>query len=197
VKPLAAIGAMLSIATGAYAGIPAGIASQLPAGYDVIATAHVAAGQPLRSFEIVALASKGESKLPPHAQDAPARPLLIFEQKGARFVMIARNDRVVMKADEGGQCDPFLDGDATIATKGRYFIVQNGVACGEHWTDYVTFRLDDQAGGFVFDNERQEDWMLNPSNDPNAEALVRAGPPRLTRDRADHRTPFAVWRPKR
>jgi hypothetical protein len=197
IRRLAAAIAALSIGAGTDAAIPAGIASQLPPGYDVIATAHVAAGQPARSFDIVALARKDEGTLPPRAEDAPARPLLIFEQKGPHFMMAARNDQVVMKANEGGQCDPFLDGDATIAAKGRYFTVQNGVACGEHWTDYITFRLDDRAGGFVFDNERQEDWMINPSNDPNAEALVRAGPPRLIRDRPGHQTPFAAWRSTR
>lgn len=100
----------------------------------------------------------------------------------------------MLKADEGGQCDPFLDGHAPIATKGRYFTVQNGVACGQHWTDYITFRLDDRAG-FVFDNERTESWTFNPSNDPNAEALVRDGPPRVFRDRPGHITAFSMWRP--
>ena len=151
----------------------------------------------MRGFEIVALARKGDDKLRQRSQGAPARPLLIFEQRDGRYALAGRNDDVVLKADEGGQCDPFLDGDATIATKGQYFTVQNGVACGEHWTDYVTFRFDDRAGGFVFDNERLEAWELNPSNDPQAEALVPAEPPRLIRDKAGLTTPFAAWRPKR
>lgn len=176
---------------------PAQMVAQLPPGYAVIASARVAAGKPIRNFEIVALARSGEDKLSQGRQGAPTRPLLVFEQRGNRFTLVGRNDHIVFKADEGGQCDPFLDGDATIAAKGRYFTVENGVACGQHWTDFITFRLDDQAGGFVFDNERQEAWELNPSNDPQGEALVRAARPRLIRDQPGHATPFAAWRPKR
>jgi hypothetical protein len=175
--------------------LPPGFAGQLPSGYEVLANVHLSVGHPLRSFEIVALGRKDEEERA-KSRDAPARPLLVFERKGGRFVQTGRNDHVVFKADEGGQCDPFLDGDATIAVKGRYFTVQNGVACGEHWTDYITFRLDDHAGGFVFDNARSESWTLNPSNDPNAEALVREGKPRVVHERPGHVTPFAAWRPE-
>jgi len=195
-KLLAMLGAMSITGNGIAAepSLPNGIASQLPADYEVLGHASVAAGQPARRFEIVALARRDENARS-KAGSAPARPLVIFEAKGARFAPIGRNDDVVFKADEGGQCDPFLDGDATIATRGRYFTVQNGVACGEHWTDYITFRLDDRAG-FVFDNERTEAWKMNSSNDPNAEALVRDGPPRVIRDHG-RLTPFTRWQSAR
>lgn len=173
--------------------LPAGMEAQLPLGYEVLASARVSAGEPIRSFEIVAIGRKDEEALA-KSGDAPARPLMIFERRSGRFFPVGRNDQVVLKADEGGQCDPFLDGDTPIATKGRYFTVQNGVACGQHWTDYITFRLDDRTG-FVFDNERTESWTFNPSNDPNAEALVRDGPPRVFRDRPGHITAFSKWRP--
>jgi hypothetical protein len=190
------IAAVLTTASGK-ADAPGDLGGRLPPGYEIIGHASVVAGRPSRSFEIVALGRKHEDAARQGPQGAPVRPLLIFERKNGHLVPTDRNDHIVMKADEGGQCDPFLDGDATIATKGRYFTVENGVACGEHWTDYITFRLDDRSGGFVFDNERQEDWEFNPSNDPNAEALIRAGPPRLIRDHTGHLTPFAAWRPKR
>lgn len=196
-KLLLAAVAILPMSAVPKAAPPAQVVNQLPHEYAVIARAHVAAGRPMRNFEIVALARTGEDKLRQGEQGAPTRPLLVFEQQGERFKLVGRNDHIVFKADEGGQCDPFLDGDATIAAKGRYFTVENGVACGEHWTDFITFRLDDRAGGFVFDNQRQESWELNPSNDPQAEALVRAGRPRLIRDQPGHATPFAAWRPKR
>jgi hypothetical protein len=199
VKTILAILAILASLSGAVAtsaALPAGVVRQLPAGYAVLGSAHLVAGKPTRRFEIVALGRKDEDRLA-KTRNAPARPLLLFEQRGNAVLIVARNDHVVMKADEGGQCDPFLDGGGTIAAKGRYFTIENGVACGQHWTDYITFRLDDRAGGFVFDNERQEDWELNPSNDPDAEALVRAGPPRLLRAPAGPVIPFAAWRPKR
>jgi len=188
--------ATLSAAVPAKSDLPAGVAGQLLPGYTVISTANIAAGRPLRRFVIVALSRKDEDRLRQSPGGSPVRPLLVFEQSGARFTLSARNDHVVMAADKGGQCDPFLDNEARIAVKGRYFTVENGVACGQHWTDYITFRWDDRSGAFVFDNERREDWMLNPRNDPDAEALVRAGPPRVISERPGHVTPFASWRPR-
>ncbi len=176
--------------------LPAGITAQLPPGYAVLGHASVTAGKPIQRFEIVALGRRDEDARS-KAGNAPARPLMVFEADGTGFIRVARNDDVVLRADEGGQCDPFLDGDATIATKGRYFTVQNGVACGEHWTDYVTFRLDDRAGGFVFDNERSQSWKLNPSSDPNAEALIPDGAPHVIHEHPGHVTPFAAWRRSR
>ncbi|WP_442679461.1 hypothetical protein ACSBM8_18530 [Sphingomonas sp. ASY06-1R] len=177
---------------GAAPGLPAELTRQLPAGYAVLGKARIVAGQPNRTFVIVALGRRTETKN--RALPAPARPLLIFALKDHRYVLAGRNDHVVLRADEGGQCDPFLDGNATIATRGRYFTVENGVACGQHWTDYITFRLDDRTGGFVFDNERTESWSMNLS--PVGDALVRDGPPSVRRDRPGKITPFARWRPR-
>lgn len=176
--------------------LPGGIARQLPAGYDVLGAASASFGSPARAFHIVALGKQGEAVR--GETRAPARPLLVFErQPDGSFRQVGRNDDVVLHADEGGQCDPFLDGSGTIAVKGRYFTVQNGVACGQHWTDYVTFRFDDALGRYVFDNERSESWVLNPSNAPNAEALVRDMPPRVRRGDRRNPVPFERWRPSR
>ncbi|HEY0182382.1 MAG TPA: hypothetical protein VGC09_06185 [Rhodopila sp.] len=141
----------------------------------------------------------GDSNTKHSEVHAPARPLVIFAQRPrGGFTRIGRNDTVVNRADEGGQCDPFLDGGGVIAVRGPFFTVQNGVACGaQHWTDYVTFRFDGERGGFVFDNERSESWKLNPSRHPNAEAVVRDGPLRLRRGDAGHAVGFDAWRPER
>ena len=171
------------------------IGSLMPPGYIVLGSARMTAGRPVRSFEIVALGRTDEAART-RGGNAPDRPLLIVERKAGRMVLVGRNDDVVLRADEGEQCDPFLDGDATIAVKGRYFTVENGVACGQHWTDYITFRLDDRAG-FVFDSQRTETWTLNGSDDPRADALVRDGPARVRRDPPGRMTAFARWRPGR
>ncbi|MGY5776321.1 hypothetical protein [Rhizobium sp. LEGMi135b] len=107
------------------------IVRQLPAGYHAIASAQLAAGKPVRSFGIIVLSRDDEDRLPSGSKGAPARPLIVFEKRDGQFVAAGRNDHVVMKADEGGQRDPFLDGGATIAVKGRYFTIENGVACGQ------------------------------------------------------------------
>ncbi|MFA5988317.1 MAG: hypothetical protein WC803_01760 [Sphingomonas sp.] len=168
--------------------VPADVAAQLPAEYDVLASVQLSVKGPGRTFQIIALGRRYEGAAP-----APARPLIIFERRGGRYISLARNDHVILRADEGGQCDPFLDGDATIAARGRFFTVENGVACGQHWADYVTFRLDDKAG-FVFDNERVSSWSINTSNAPDADALVQSRPPRVKRDEPGKLTAFAAWR---
>lgn len=183
---------LVAAASMARAELPAALTRQLPAGYAVPASATVVTGRTGRVFAVVVLGRRDEGQR--RSGVAPARPLLIFERQGRRFVPVGRNDHVVLRADEGGQCDPFLDGDAVIATKGRYFTVQNGVACGQHWTDYVTFRFDAGAGGFVFDNQRSESWSMNPDNAPDAGALIRDAPPRVVRDQPARVTAFSKWR---
>ncbi len=197
---LAIGGAVLAIVIGAGQPIQAkpllpALQSKVPNGYDVLANVEISAGTPVRRFVVVALGRRDEGDHRDDPKGAPNRPLIIFEQVGGQYRQVARNDTVVLAADAGGQCDPFLDNDGTIAVKGGYFTVENGVACGSHWTDYITFRFDDRAGGFVFDNERNESWSMNRSTKSDAEALVRDGPQRVRRDRAGRVTPFSAWRP--
>ena len=177
--------------------MPAGIERLLPPGFTILARADAAFGR--HAFTIVALGKLGEDPLPRTVQSAPARPMLIFErQPDGSFRLAGENDSVVMRADGGGQCDPFLDSNRRIVVKARLFSVENGVACGpQHWTDIITFRFDDRRAGYVFDNERTESWSLNPSRDPSAEALVRDGPTRIERGDRARPVPFDRWRPSR
>ena len=176
--------------------IPADVAQRLPPNYDVLGSAIVEPGPPGLRFYVVALGRVHEP--PPEAKGrAPARPLLILKRQAGQVTLAGRNDQVVLRADDGGQCDPFLDGGAEIAVKGGYFTVENGVACGAHWTDYVTFRFDRASGGFVFDNDRYESWAANSSQDEDADAMVRDGPQVVRRPPPGRRTPFSGWRPER
>ena len=177
-------------------GLPGQLMRQLPQGYSVLGDATASFGTPRRTIYIVALGHADEASFKRGLARSPARPLLLFERRpDGTIARVGRNDAVIMRADEGGQCDPFLDGGATIAVRGAYFTIENGVACGTHWTDYVTFRFEAARGQFVFDNERYEAWRLNPSDDPGAEALVRDGPQIVRRDSARHPVAFANWRP--
>ncbi len=101
---------------------------------------------------------------------------------------------VVALAREGEDRSARGTGGGVIAVEGRYFTVENGVACGQHWTDYVTFRLDPAAGRFVFDNERTQSWSLNTSTAPDAEALVPDGAPAIWRGIRGAPIAFADWR---
>ena len=82
-----------------------------------------------QEYWILALARQDEAAGGRYPDPAPVRPLLLFaRQPDGSFLPAGRNDDAVMRAGEGGQCDPFKDGGATIAVKGRYFTVENGVS---------------------------------------------------------------------
>jgi len=179
-----AIALVVSLA-GAAGAAPGASGPVLPAGLKVLART-TARPDAAHRFTIVAAASRGENR-----SAARDRPLLIYRLRAGRWVLVARNDHIVLRADEGGQCDPFEYG--RIVAKGRYFTVENSVACGmTHFTDFVTFRLDSGANSYVFDNWRTESLVRNPSRDPDAEALVSTG----VRAKRAHRPviPFARWR---
>ncbi|HEY3948334.1 hypothetical protein [Phenylobacterium sp.] len=178
------------------AALPAEIVGQLPTGYAVLGSADAT---PLagHQFYFVALGSRTEPKHTlTERRAAPARPLLIFETgPDGRYVLVGRNDDIVLRADDGGLagngCDPFER--RHIAVRGPYFTVENGVSCGAHWTDYVTFRFDPQVGGYVFDNWRAQWWRFNPSQDPDAEALIPEKPI-VIRAAKGQPVSFGTWR---
>lgn len=132
--------------------LPPSIATQLPSGYQpMVARQGPDLDNGRHSFLVVVHRS-------PDTREHPSpRPLLIYEQRADRgYRLAARNDQVVLRADGALQCDPFDPEDAAdhgLAVKGRYFTVQNDVACGQHWSDYVTFRYDARTHGWVFSNE--------------------------------------------
>lgn len=80
---------------------------------------------------------------------------------------------VVSRINEGGQCDPFEDGGLAIA-KG-FFTVEHEVACGKHWTSYITFRYVPKLKDWIFHKRTSENFVFNSSKDPEADALVSEG----------------------
>ncbi|WP_244137286.1 hypothetical protein [Burkholderia pyrrocinia] len=143
---------LAALSFNAWAGdLPKSIATQLPPGYQpLLAQAGPDLDNGLHSFLVVVHRSTDTREQP------SPRPLLIYEElPDHAFRLAARNDQVVLRANEGGQCDPFDPedaGDNGLSVKGRYFTVQNFVACGQHWSDYVTFRYDPRTHGWVFSN---------------------------------------------
>lgn len=129
--------------------LPVAIASLLPSGYEPMtfrAGPRIEGNR--RSFLVVVHRSED-------SEDHPSpRPLLIFEeQEGGAYRLAARNDMAVLRANEGGQCDPFENGYDGLAMKGHYFTVQNAVACGDHWTDFITFRYEASHREWLFVSE--------------------------------------------
>ena len=166
--------------------VPVNIVRQLPPGYTILRAAAATFGTPAHRFYFIALGRRQETAMSP---DAQPRPLLIFARRAdGSYTLAARNDHVVLRADQGGQCDPFEDG--AIVAKGMYVTIENSIACGFHWTHYVTFRFDPRLG-WVFDTLRTESWTPNPRDD--GDALVSEGM-HVVRAVAGRPVRFAAWR---
>ncbi|RQR45268.1 hypothetical protein DIE21_31945 [Burkholderia sp. Bp9140] len=153
--------------------LPPSIAAQLPAGYrPFVAQQGPALDNGLHSLLVVVHRANDTREQP------SPRPLLIYEEQADHtYRLAARNDVVVLRANDALQCDPFDPEDAAdggIAVKGRYFTVQNDVACGQHWSDYVTFRYDPRTHGWRFSSQiHTESFPLDPDK-PDFVSTVRA-----------------------
>ncbi|MEA5125110.1 hypothetical protein [Xanthomonas floridensis] len=169
--------------------LPAGALKLLPAGQSVIAVASADLTGDGRPDYVVALRATAEDALRSGGRDAPPRTLLVLVASANGFTEAARNTAVIFKADQGGQCDPFLDAEDGLVAKGAYFTVQNGVSCGQHWTDYITFRYDRARGAFVFHKRVVEAWELNTDEAPDSDALRLAEHKVIA---ADPRTPVLL-----
>ncbi|KPL48407.1 hypothetical protein XAXN_14010 [Xanthomonas axonopodis] len=144
----------------------------LPAGQSVIGVASADLTGDGQLDYVVALRASAEQTLRGHGHWAPPRTLLVLVANAdGGFVEAARNMRVIFNADEGGQCDPFLDSAPGLVAKGAYFTVQNGVACGQHWTDYITFSLRPSPRRFRVPQRVIEAWEMNTQDTPDTDAL--------------------------
>ena len=131
--------------------LPKNIAGQIPAGYAVLSYKSGKLNDDKLEDFLVALHKADEKTIAEKTGKAPRRPLLLFVQNSdGTYTLAKRNDHVIFAVDEGGQCDPFEDGEEGLAIKNHYFTIQNSVACGSHWTDFITFRYDLKLRDWIF-----------------------------------------------
>lgn len=151
--------------------LPGAVRAALPSGHVArVATCTRTLDPPrVHCIVVAARSNEGDRNSP---REAPRRPLLVYRLDGAIATLIARNDKVVLRRGEGGQCDPVEDAGA-LTIKGRFFTLEQGVACGQHWTDYTTFRFDLPTRSFLWQNRIFESWRMNDDARPDAAALVR------------------------
>ncbi|MGC1301499.1 MAG: hypothetical protein WA840_03905 [Caulobacteraceae bacterium] len=167
---------LLALATGAAAepSPPSEVTRQLPPGYEILQVESGDLNGDGVDDYLVALAKVDEAAVYKRQQRAPRRPLLLFASRpGGGYVLAGRNDEVVANLDSDWQCDPFTSTYDGLVIKGRYFTVENGAACGTHWTDFITFRYDPLKQRFLFWKEISQNWKFG--NDPEGEALVLDG----------------------
>ncbi|NKI68226.1 hypothetical protein GN109_02235 [Collimonas pratensis] len=185
---------LCGVFTTAHAGtLPKNIIGQIPAGYEVLSYKSGELNDDKLEDFLVAVHKADEKTIAEKTGKAPRRPLLLFIQNSDGTYMLAkRNDHVIFAVDEGGQCDPFEDGEEGLAIKNHYFTIQNSVACGSHWTDFITFRYDPKLRDWIFHKRVSETWVMNNSKDPNADALV-LGSRRLESGKGKPPVPFEKY----
>ena len=175
--------------------LPAAVRAKLPAGHVARVAACSRTLDPPQPICIVVVAQPEDGIMDDSpSRPSPPRPLLVYRLAGTTATLIARNDQVMLHRDDGGQCDPVED-TGNIAVKGRFFTLEQGVACGQHWTDFTTFRFDPGARAFVWHNRIRESWRLNGDLRPNAQALVSNGRS-VTRADPRHRVTLAAYVPR-
>lgn len=163
---------VIASASAVAASLPNNIIKQLPSGYTVLSYKEGKLNNDKLSDFIVVLHKSNEKSISTESE-APDRPLLLFIQNTeGNFTLTKRNDHVVFKVDQGGQCDPFEGEENGLAIKNHYFTIENGVACGQHWSDFTTFRYVPELHDWAFHKRINESWGMNHSKDPNADALV-------------------------
>jgi len=171
--------------------LPDDIVAQLPAGFEAMDAVSGRLTDSARPGYVVVAHRPDDSM-----SKASLRPLMIFLQgKDGRYRLAARNGTVIMKADEGGMGDPYLDGVAenALTVEPRAFTVEQGVFAGpSHWRDRVTFRYDVAHRTWVFHREVFRNWRFN--DEPDGDAL-KADPVRVTRANAAKTVTFEAWRP--
>lgn len=154
--------------------LPKNLSAKIPVGYDVLLAEKGDLNKDGFVDYVVVLRKPNEINLAQEDKDgkAPRRPVLIYVGSiNEEYRLAAENDSVVYTVNEGGQCDPFLDSGNGIAISGTYFTIENGVDCGQHWTDYITFKYNNSLRTWVFHKRIFEDWTLNNSKKTNADAL--------------------------
>lgn len=176
--------------------LPSAIAAKMPSSHHVVANKSADFdGNGLIDY-VVVIAHKNEEKMA-ELGSAPSRPLMVFlQQQPSVFVLHAQNTAIVYRVNEASQCDPFLDTGDGLATRGAFFTVENGVACGGHWTDYITFKYAEKLGAFVFHKRISETWGMNDGTRGTDDALVLQ---RRTVERAKSGSPVSLgaYRPSR
>ena len=186
----------LLIAQPSYAAaLPKGILAQLPKGYEVMTFLSGELNDDKLTDYLVVVNKQNEKVVFDKTGEGSSRPLYIFTQNPNKSFLLARvNHDVVFGINDGGQCDPFMDGEDGLAIKNHFFTVQNGVAFGSHWNDFITFKYDSKLKDWVFHKRVFESWHLNTNEDPNADALVE-DKPKVTKADIKHPIFFEKYKP--
>lgn len=95
--------------------------------------------------------------------------LLLLGQKDGSYKLAYKNQNVADCIDCGGVFgDPF----SGISIKNGYFSIEHKIAGGHHWEQIITFKFNKTKNNWYLYKDHFINYILNTSNDPNAEALI-------------------------
>lgn len=95
--------------------------------------------------------------------------LLLLGQKDGSYKLAYKNQNVADCIDCGGVFgDPF----SGISIKNGYFSIEHKIAGGHHWEQIITFKFNKTNNNWYLYKDHFINYVLNTSNDPNAEALI-------------------------
>jgi len=95
--------------------------------------------------------------------------LLLLGQKDGSYKLAYKNQNVADCIDCGGVFgDPF----SGISIKNGYFSIEHKIAGGHHWEQIITFKFNKTKNNWYLYKDHFINYVLNTSNDPNAEALI-------------------------
>lgn len=95
--------------------------------------------------------------------------LLLLGQKDGSYKLAYKNQNVADCIDCGGVFgDPF----SGISIKNGYFSIEHKIAGGHHWEQIITFKFNKTKNNWYLYKDHFINYVLDTSNDPNAEALI-------------------------
>lgn len=95
--------------------------------------------------------------------------LLLLGQKDGNYKLAFKNENAAYCIDCGGLFgDPFN----AIVIKNGYFSVEHRISGGHHWEHITTFKFNKTKNNWYLYKDHFINYILNPSTDPNAEALI-------------------------
>ncbi|MBF4491571.1 hypothetical protein IR010_03390 [Flavobacterium sp. MR2016-29] len=145
--------------------------SFIPKGYEAIAQKSGDLNLDKLEDYILVLRKKTEEKTSNYNDNKPdKRPvLLLLGQKNGSFKLAYKNENAAYCIDCGGVFgDPF-DG---ISIKNGYFSIEHRISGGHHWEQIITFKFDKVKNNWFLYKHHFINYILNPSSDPNEEALI-------------------------
>ena len=123
---------------------------------------------------VLILKKNGEDSTSDVNEHPEARPLLLLlRSHEGKLTLAARNDSTVYCVDCGGMLgDPYME----IIIKNGYFTIEHYGGSSWRWTRDITYKYSAKDKWWYLHRDGSESMRMNPSDDPNAEAMIKAGP---------------------